>query len=79
MSWTSLRKTYDDQFPALMVSWMLKKEGKLEEELVDKPGTTIGTKFSVMHFIRTPFLFNEMLFLTGDPFVRVSVFIEKLS
>ena len=23
---------------------------KLEEELVDKPGTTIGTKFSVLHF-----------------------------
>ena len=23
------------------------EEGKLEEELVDKPGTTIGTKFSV--------------------------------
>ena len=32
------------------------EEGKLEEELVDKPGTTIGTKFSVLHCIRTPFL-----------------------
>ena len=30
--------------------------GKLEEELADKPGTTIGTKFSVSHFIRIPFL-----------------------
>ena len=29
--------------------------GKLEEELVDKPGTTIGTKFSVLHCIRIPF------------------------
>ena len=29
---------------------------KLEEELVDKPGTTIGTKFSVLHCIRIPFL-----------------------
>ena len=31
------------------------EEGKLEDELVDKPGTTIGTKFSVLHCIRTPF------------------------
>ena len=29
------------------------KEGK--EELVDKPGTTIVTKFSVLHCIRIPF------------------------
>ena len=28
---------------------------ELEEELVDKPGTTIGTKFSVLHCIRIPF------------------------
>ena len=32
------------------------EEGKLEEELADKPGITIGTKFSVLHGIRTPFL-----------------------
>ena len=32
------------------------EEGKLEEELADKPGTTIGTKFSVLHCIRKPFL-----------------------
>ena len=32
------------------------EEGKLEEQLVDKPGTTIGTKFSVLHCIRIPFL-----------------------
>ena len=44
------------------------EEGKLEEELVDKPGTTIGTKFSVLHCIRIPF-FNEMWFLTVDPLV----------
>ena len=54
------------------------EEGNLEEELVDKPGTTIGTKFSVLHFVRIPFL-NEMWFLTVDPFIRVSVFIAKLS
>ena len=29
---------------------------KLEEELADKPGTTIGTKFSVLQGIRIPFL-----------------------
>ena len=28
---------------------------ELEEELDDKPGTTIGTKFSVSHCIRIPF------------------------
>ena len=29
--------------------------GKREEELVDKPGTTIGTKFSVLHCFQIPF------------------------
>ena len=28
----------------------------LDEELDDKPGTTIGTKFSVLHWMRIPFL-----------------------
>ena len=32
------------------------EEGKLEEEPVDKPGTTIGTKFFVLHCFRIPFL-----------------------
>ena len=31
------------------------EEAKLEEELVDKPGSTIGTKISVLHCIRIPF------------------------
>ena len=31
------------------------EECQLEEELVDKPGTTTGTKFSVLHCIRIPF------------------------
>ena len=53
------------------------EEGELEEELADEPGTTIGTKFSVLHFIRIPFLM--MRFLTVDPLIRVSVFIAKLS
>ena len=52
--------------------------GKLEEELADKPGTTIGTKFSELQCIRKPF-FNEMWFLTIDPFVGIPVFIAKLS
>ena len=32
------------------------EEGKLEEELVDKPRNTTGTKFSVFHCVRIPFL-----------------------
>ena len=35
------------------------EEGKLEEELADKPRTTIGKKFSVLHCIRIPFLFKR--------------------
>ena len=31
------------------------EEDKLEEDLADKQGTTIGTKFSVLHCIRIPF------------------------
>ena len=48
----------------------------LEDEL-DKPGTTIGTKFPVLQVIRIPFLmrcgFWPLIIL------RISVFIEKLS
>ena len=32
------------------------EEGKLDEELAEKPGTTIGTKFSVVQIIRIPSL-----------------------
>ena len=53
------------------------EEGNLEEELVDKPGTTIRKKFCVALCSNT--VFNEMLFLTGDLLVRISVFIAKLS
>ena len=45
------------------------EEGKLEEKLVDKPGTTIGTKLTVLHCIRIPFLMR-CGFLTVDPIVR---------
>ena len=44
------------------------EEGKLDVEHVDKPGTTIGTKFSVLHCIRIPIL-NETRLLTDDPLV----------
>ena len=54
------------------------EEGKLEGELVDQPGTTIGTKFSVLHCIRIPFLLR-CGFSTVDPLVSVPVFIAKLS
>ena len=54
------------------------EEGKLEEELDDKPGTTIGTKFSVLQIIRIPSLMR-CGFLTVHPLVGISVFIAKLS
>ena len=63
-----------DDSPVSKVSLKLKDP---EEEL-DKPGTTIGTKFSVLQIIRIPF-FNEMWFLTIDPYVGIPVFIAKLT
>ena len=42
------------KFPALKVSWMLKKAG-LRDELAGKPRTTIGTKFSLLQGFRIPF------------------------
>ena len=46
------------------------EEGKLEEELFDKPGTTIGTKFlRVALYSKTVFNVFEMRFLTVDPLV----------
>ena len=56
---------------------VLKVDEDPEDEL-DKPGTTIGTKFSVLQGIRIPFK-NEMWFLTTKPFVGIPVFIAKLS
>ena len=54
-----------------------KDDEDVEEELV-KPGTTIGTKFSVLQIIRIPSLMR-CCFLTIDPFVGIPVFIAKLS
>ena len=44
---------------------------KHEEVLADKPGTTIGTKFSVLHCITLYLntIFDEMWFLTVDPLI----------
>ena len=44
------------------------EEGKLEEELVDKPGT--HDRNEVLRVALYPnTVFNEMWFLTGDPLV----------
>ena len=43
----------NDQFPD--VKGVVGVELDELEEVVDKPGTTIGTKFSVLHCIRIPF------------------------
>ena len=47
------------------------------EEELDKPGTTIGTKFCVADNPNS--VLNEMWFVTLDPFVGIPVFIAKLS
>ena len=54
-----------------------KDDEDVEEELV-KPGTTIGNE--VLRVTDYPnSVFNEMWFLTIDPFVGIPVFIAKLS
>ena len=47
-------------------------EDELFPELTDEPGTTRGTKLSVLQKIRFPFLGQSWL-LTADPLVRASV------
>ena len=46
------------------------------EDELDKSGTTIGTKFSRIAW-NPNLVFNEMWFLTIDPFVGISVFVAK--
>ena len=63
--------------------WLSCLKGVLEvdedaEEELDKPGTTIGTKIFRIANYPNP-VFNEMLFLTIDPFVGIPVFIAKVS
>ena len=52
---------------------------ELEEELVDKPRTTIGKKEVLRITSYSNTVFWEMWFLTIHPFVGISVFIAKLS
>ena len=64
--WTSLSVGDEDELEEDVEQWLSCLEGVFEvdedpEDESDKPGTTIGTKFSVLHCIRIPFL-NEMWF-----------------
>ena len=68
-----MKKTMKNDSP---VSSVLEVDEDPEEEL-DKPGTTIGTKFSVADNPNS--VLNEMWFLTIDPFAGIPVFIAKLS
>ena len=58
MSWvvreTSLRKTWDDQFPALKESWMLKKASLRKNSLINQEPRSVRS-FPVLHCIRIPF------------------------
>ena len=54
------------------------EEGKLEEELVDKPENHDWYEVFRITLYPNP-VFNEMWFLTIDPFVGIPVFIAKLS
>ena len=47
-----------------------------EEKLVDRAGTTNGTKSAVLHSIRLPF-FDELWFLTTSPMLSITVIIAK--
>ena len=73
---TSWKKMLSNDSPVLKVS--LKLMNQIQKTNRTKPGTTIGTKFPVLQGIRIPFL-NEIWFLNIDPFIRISVFIAKLS
>ena len=61
------------------VSWVSVKLMKMQRKNLTSLGTTVGTKFSVLQIIRIPSVFTEMWFFPVDPFVRLSVFIAKLS
>ena len=81
--WISLTVGEEDEVEEDDEEWLSCLEGVFEvdedpEDELDKPGTTIGTKFSVLQGIRIPFLM-KCGFLTIDPFIRISVFSAKLS
>ena len=52
--------------------------GDVYDELDDNPGTTRGTKISVLHKNVLP-LCGQPWFLTADPLVSISVFFAELS
>ena len=81
--WISVTVGEEDQDEEDDEEWLSCLEGVFDvdedpEDELDKPGTTIGMKFSVLQSIRIPFLMRCGC-LTIDPFVGMSVFIEKLS
>ena len=49
-----------------------------DPELDDNPGTTRGTKLSVLHVLFFSCLVNRG-FLTADPLIRISVFVAEFS
>ena len=50
-----LEEMWDDQFPALKMSWVLKNEHWMRNSLINEAGTTIDTKFSLSHCIGIQF------------------------
>ena len=72
----SLRKTWDEQFPAFKVSWMLKKASLSKNSLINQePRSERKSPYCIVSENR----FNETWFLNCHPLVGVSVFIANLS
>ena len=66
MKKTKLKKMTRNDSPVSKVSLKLMK---IQRTNLTKPGTTIGTKFSVLQGNPNP-VFDEMWFFTIDPFVK---------
>ena len=60
-----MRKTWDDQIPALKVSWMLKKASLRKNSLINQEDRY--EVFRIALYSNT--VFNEMWLLTVDPLV----------
>ncbi len=52
-------------------------EGVVEEELVEKPGTTNGAQLDMLQSILFS-LFGDMWFLTADPVVGIPMILAEL-
>ena len=72
-----MRKTWDDQFPALNVSFVLKKASLKKNSLRNQEPRLVRNflYYTVFEYR----FFNEMWFLTVDPLVGIPVFIATLS